>query len=380
MGADIVIKEVLTKADRRIFVDYPNKLYRDDPHFVPAFFGDDMQDWDPAKNPAFEYCEARAFLAYRGNEVVGRIGAILSHKANETWGTKRMRFSQVDFIDDRDVSKALFDTVENWAREKGMNEVHGPLGFCDLDREGMLVEGFDKRSMFITYYNHPYYIDHLTDLGYVKDTDWIEHMIPIGDGSENDANYKRLKRISDAMLRRTGYHKVVVKHRSNIKPYVRKAFELINIAYAPLYGVVELNDRQIEKYVNKFLPLVDPDFCCLIVDDNDDLMGFGVGAPSMAEAMRKCHGHLFPFGWAGVLKSLKKNDALDLFLIAVRPELQKSGVNGIIMEHLYSGCVKNGIKNAETGPQLELNTKVHSQWKMFNIEPQKRRRCFIKQI
>ena len=197
MKNNILIKEVVTKAERRIFVDYPNRLYHDVENFVPAFFGDDMADWDKSKNPAFEYCEARAFLAYRDGEVVGRIGAILSHKANETWGTKRMRFSQVDFIDDREVSAALFETVENWAREKGMTEVHGPLGFCDLDREGMLVEGFDKRSMFVTYYNHPYYIDHLTALGYVKDTDWIEHLIPIGDGSENDKAYVRMKRISD---------------------------------------------------------------------------------------------------------------------------------------------------------------------------------------
>ena len=380
MKNNILIKEVVTKAERRIFVDYPNRLYHDVENFVPAFFGDDMADWDKSKNPAFEYCEARAFLAYRDGEVVGRIGAILSHKANETWGTKRMRFSQVDFIDDRDVSAALFETVENWAREKGMTEVHGPLGFCDLDREGMLVEGFDKRSMFVTYYNHPYYIDHLTALGYVKDTDWIEHLIPIGDGSENDKAYVRMKRISDRILRSTGYRKVNVKSRRDVKPYVRKAFELINIAYAPLYGVVELNERQIDKYVNKFLPLINPDYCCLIINDDDELMGFGVGAPSVAEAMKKSRGRLFPFGWAGVLKALMKNDTLDLFLIAVRPELQKTGLNGVIMEHLYSGCVKNGIRHAETGPQLEYNTKVHHQWKMFNIEPHKRRRCFIKKL
>lgn len=380
MGTDILIKEVMTKAERKSFVDFPNRLYHNEKNFVPAFFGDDMADWDKDKNPAFEYCEARAFLAYRDGEIVGRIGAILSHKANETWGTKRMRFSQVDFIDDREVSKALFDTVEEWARQKGMNEVHGPLGFCDMDREGMLVEGFDKRSMFITYYNYPYYIDHLTELGYVKDTDWIEHLIPIGDAGEDDMIYRHLKRISDRILRSTGYHKVTVKSRRDVKPYVRKAFELINIAYAPLYGVVALNERQINKYVNKFLPLINPDYCCLIVDDNDDLMGFGVGAPSMAEAMKKSRGRLFPFGWTGVLSSLMKNDTLDLFLIAVRPELQKTGLNGVVMEHLYYGCAKNGIKHAETGPQLEYNTKVHHQWKMFNVEPHKRRRCFIKQL
>ena len=337
-----------------------------------------MQDWDPKLNPAFSYCEAKPFLAYRGDEVVGRIGAILSHAANEKWGTNRMRFSQVDFIDDYEVSAALFKAVEDWAREKGCDEVHGPLGFCDMDREGMLVEGFDKRSMFITYYNDPYYIDHMTELGYVKDTDWIEHLLLLGD--ENSATYKRLKRISDTMLRRTGFHKVKIKSRLDCRPYIKKAFELANIAYAPLYGMVPLNDKQVKKYTNKFLPLIDPDLCCLLVDDNDELMGFSVGAPSMARAMQKCRGHLFPMGWPYVLKDLRKNDTLDLFLIAVRPELQGSGINGIIMEHLYTGCIKHGITKAETGPQLETNHKVHSQWKMFGVEPQKRRRCFIKKI
>jgi GNAT superfamily N-acetyltransferase len=289
-----------------------------------------------------------------------------------------MRFSQVDFIDDREVSKALFDTAENWAREKGMEEMHGPLGFCDLDREGMLVEGFDKRSMFITYYNEPYYIDHLTELGYEKDVDWVEDLIPLGD--DYSETYKRLKRISDTMLRRTGFRKVDVSKRSDVKPYVRKAFDLINVAYAHLYGTVELNERQIDKYTNKFLPLIDPDFCCLLVDDKDDLMGFAVAAPSMAEAMKKSRGRLFPTGWIGVLRSLKKNDTLDLFLIAIRPELRGSGVNGILMEHIYKGCIKHGIMVAETGPQLETNTKVQNQWKMFGPAQHKRRRCFKKTL
>ena len=374
----VQIKEVKTKADRRLFVDLPNRLYRDNDNFVPAFYGDDMADWDEKKNPAFEYCEARSWLAYKDDQLVGRIGAILSHASNEKWGTKRMRFSQVDFIDDREVSKALFDTVENWAREKGMEEMHGPLGFCDLDREGMLIDGFDKRSMFITYYNEPYYIDHLEALGYEKDVDWVENLIPLGDYYSE--TYKRLKIISDTMLRRTGFRKVDVSKRSDVKPYVRKAFDLINVAYAHLYGTVELNERQIEKYTNKFLPLIDPDFCCLLIDDKDDLMGFAVGAPSMAEAMKKSRGRLFPTGWIGVLRSLKKNDTLDLFLIAVRPELRGSGVNGILMEHLCKGCIKHGIMVAETGPQLETNTKVQNQWKMFGPALHKRRRCFKKTL
>ena len=175
----VEIREVTTKGELRKFVDYPNQLYRDVPQFVPAFYGDDLADWDREKNPAFDYCEARCFLAYRDGEIVGRIGAILSHRANEKWGTRRMRFSQVDFIDDREVSAALFAAVEDWAREKGCTQVHGPLGFCDMDREGMLVEGFDRRSMFITYYNHPYYNEHLEALGYGKDTDWVENLIHV---------------------------------------------------------------------------------------------------------------------------------------------------------------------------------------------------------
>lgn len=375
----IKIKEVKTKREKEVFIDFPNRFYRNEPNFVPAFFNDDMQDWDK-NNPAMEYCEYKMFLAYKDGQVVGRVGAILSHKANEKWKTNRMRFSQLDFIDDYEVSKALMSAVENWAIQKGCNEIHGPLGFCDMDREGLLIEGFDKRSMFITYYNYPYYAEHLKKLGYVKDTDWIEHLLPVGDGSENDKIYQHLKKISDAMLKKTGFHKVEIRNRKEIKPYIKQVFELVNIAYSPLYGTVELNEKQIEKYTNKFLPLIDPDFCCLLVNDDDELMGFGVGAPSMAEAMKKCRGHIFPLGWINILKSLKKNDTLDLFLIAVRPELQKTGVNGIIMEHVYSGCVKHGIKFAETGPQLETNTKVYHQWKMFNVKPHKRRRCFIKKL
>ena len=378
MNGKIDIIEVKTKKQRHLFVDYVNELYKDSPYFVPAFYGDDMADWDPKKNPAFQYCEAKMFLAYRDGKIVGRIGAILSHRANERWGTKRMRFSQVDFIDDPAVSDALFSAVENWAREKGCDEVHGPLGFCDLDREGMLYEGFDKRSMFITYYNHPYYIDHMERLGYVKDADWFEYLLPIP--REPDDNCRRMERIANSIMKKTGFRKVEVKRRSEYKPYIKKAFELVNEAYAPLYGVVELGQEQIEKYADKFIPLINPDFCCLVVNDKDDLVAFGVMAPSMAEAMRKSRGRLFPFGWIGVLKALKKNDTADMFLIAVRPELQGLGVNAIVMDHMMQSCIRNGIKFAETGPQLEMNEKVRSQWKMFKLEPHKKRRCFIKKI
>jgi len=378
-ASKIEIREVTTKEDLRRFVDYPNILYKDVEQFIPAFYGDDLDDWNPQKNPAFSYCEAKCFLAWRDGEIVGRIGAILSHKANETWGTQRMRFSQVDFIDDREVSAALFAAVEDWARSKGCNQVHGPLGFCDMDREGMLVEGFDERSMFITYYNHPYYNEHLQALGYAKDTDWVENLIEIPSADSESA--QKLRKLSEWLLKRGGYHKADITRRSQITPkHIEQVFQLVNKAYAPLYGVVLLSDEQIKKYAQKFLPMVTPDFLCLVLNAQEELVAFGVCVPSMAEALRRCRGRLFPTGWIHVLRSMKKNDTIDLLLIAVDPQLQGTGLNAIVMDHLLQGAQKMGIAYAETGPTLETNDKVQSQWKFFERRQHKRRRCYIKNL
>ena len=239
----IIIKEVKTQKDRRRFVNFPNQLYKNEPNYVPGFFEDDVDDWNPKKNPAFEYCEAKCFLAFEDNKIVGRIGAILSHRANEKWNNNRMRFSQVDFVDDPRVSKALFDAVEAWAREKGCDQVHGPLGFCDLDREGMLIEGFDRQSMFITYYNAPYYKEHLERLGYGKSTDWIEFRINVPTPDSREA--QMIARVAARNERQGKYHVADLKHRRDYKPYVKQVFQLVNEAYAPLYGTVDLSSKQI---------------------------------------------------------------------------------------------------------------------------------------
>jgi len=378
-STNVEVREVTTKEELYRFVNYPNVLYRDIEQFVPSFFGDDLDDWDRKKNPAFSYCDAKCFLALRDGEIIGRIGAILSHKANQTWNARRMRFTQVDFIDDRKVSAALFDAVESWARSMGCTQVHGPLGFCDMDREGMLVEGFDCRSMFVTYYNHPYYNDHLAALGYGKDTDWVENLIEIPPAE--DENIQKLRKLSQWLLNRGNYHKANITHKNQITPqHIEQVFQLVNRAYAPLYGVVELTEEQIKKYARKFLPLINPDFLCMVFDTEEKLVAFGVCAPSMAEALKRCRGRLFPTGWLGVLRSLKRNDTIDLLLIAVEPELQGSGLNAIVMDHLLQGCHKMGIAYAETGPTLETNTKVQSQWKFFPHRQHKRRRCYIKDL
>lgn len=378
-NSKVEIREVTSKAALRRFVNYPNVLYKDVEQFVPAFYSDDLDDWNPKKNPAFAYCEAKCFLAYRDGKIVGRIGAILSHRANETWNTKRMRFSQVDFIDDREVSAALFGAVEDWAREKGMNQVHGPLGFCDLDREGMLVEGFDCRSMFITYYNHPYYLDHLTTLGYIKDTDWVENLITLPPRDSETA--QKLSRLSEWVLKRKKLHKAPITRRNQVTvKHIEQVFQLVNKAYAPLYGVVELTENQIRKYARKFLPLVDPRLLSLVMDEQENLVAFGVCVPSMAEALKRCRGRLFPTGWIGILKSMQKNDTLDMLLIAVDPDLQGTGINAVVMDHILEGAAKLGMVYAETGPTLETNDKVQSQWKFFEHRQHKRRRCFMKNL
>ncbi len=374
----VEIKLVKTKNDLRKFVDFPNKLYKNNKFFVPAFYGDDLDDWDKKKNPAFEYCDAECYLAYKDNKLVGRIGVIISHAANKKFNTKRCRFTQVDFIDDYEVSSALFETAEKYAIEHGCDEMHGPLGFCDMDREGMLVEGYDIRSMFITYYNHPYYIEHLEKLGYIKDVDWIEFKIYKPDADSKEAI--RFKRISDRIMQRNNYHIAEIKHRKDYKPYIKKVFNLANEAYAPLYAMVPLNERQVDKYATKFIPLINPDYACFLMDENEEMVALGVCAPSMASAMQKCRGRLFPFGWIWVLRSLSKNNALDMFLVAVKPELQGKGLNAVILNHLINNSNRTGIEYAETGPMLETNAKVLAQWETFKKERHKRRRCFIKKL
>ncbi len=374
----VTVTEVLTKKDSRLFTGLTYKMYKDVTPYVPSFYGDDLDDWDESKNPAFSYCEAKRWLAWKDGKPVGRIGAILSHKSNDKWGTNRMRFSQMDFIDDPEVSAALFGAVEQWAREKGCTQVHGPLGFTDMDREGMLVEGFDKRNMFITYYNHPYYNDHMERLGYRKDVDWVEYKIyaPAPDSPQA----VKLHRIAEHVKRSRGLHIAKVKTRFHLKPLVGKVFALANEAYAPLYGMVELTDEQIARYANKFIPLLDPRYTCFVLDEQDELVAFGISAPSLANAMKKARGRMLPFGWVHLLKGLIKSDALDMFLIAVKPQLQGAGINAIILDHLIQGAHKGGIRYAETGPQLETNAKILAQWKLFDKELHKRRRCYIKDI
>lgn len=273
----VEIVEVKTRKQLKEFIKFPFKLYKDNPYWVPPLILDDLNTLDSRKNPAFEYCDAKYWLAYKNGELVGRIAGIQNHAYVKKWGNKYTRFGWVDFIDDPEVSEALFKTVENYARENGMEAVHGPLGFCDMDHQGLLVEGFDEMGTIITYYHHPYYKEHLERLGYVKDVDWLEYEIMVPESSE----IERINRIATRSFEKYGLRMLDLKNKKEIKPYAREVFDIINVAYDDLYGYVTLTDKQIQGYIDMYFSYVNPDYICLIVDKNDRLVGFGVVIPSL---------------------------------------------------------------------------------------------------
>lgn len=372
----VEIKEVKSRKDKRIFAEFPTKLYKNVWQAIPDLISDEINNFNPKKNPAYEYCEARQFLAYKDGKCVGRIAGIISHAANEKWGTKRIRFSRVDFIDDYEVSEALFAAVEDWGRSRGLTEIHGPIGFCDLDQEGMLVEGFEKEGMFITIYNFPYYVDHLQRLGYGKDIDWIEYRISLP--KEPD---QRMNQLAEAVLNRYHIRLVELKSRKEIKPIIPQVLNLLNICYSNLYGTVELSQTQIEKYVSQFILLINPEYVKLLYDENQELVGFGVAMPSLNKAIKKCKARLFPFGWYHILRApFAKAEVLDLLLVGVTPRMQNKGLTAILINSMTESARKNGIQYAETGPELEANHQVQALWKFFETEQHKRRRCFIKSL
>jgi hypothetical protein len=369
------IKEVKTKTDLKKFIKFPHKLYSKSPYWVPPLFFDEMSTLNKDKNPAFEYCEAKYWLAYRDGEIVGRIAGILNNRYVEKWGKKDARFSWVDFIDDEEVSRLLFKTVEDWAKSKGMEAVQGPLGFCDLDREGMLIEGFNELGMMITNYNYPYYPQHLEKMGYRKETDWVEYEIKVPDSIP-----EKVERINQAVLKRLNLRILDAKKPKDLLPYAHGVFELINDAYKDLFGVVTLTDRQMETYVKQYFGFVNVDYVRFILDENNKLVAFGIAMPSLSKALKKCGGNILPFGFINLLRALKKNDRVDLYLVAVKPELQSKGINAMLMTEINKTAIKNKIKVAETGPELETNTKIQALWKHYETRQHKKRRCFVKEL
>lgn len=373
----VEIREVKSRSDLKTFIRYPHALYKGDANYVPLLDMDEMGQFDPKKNPAYAFCETKCFLAYKDGKVCGRIAAILNKSYNEITGKKYMRFSRPDFIDDPEVAAALIGAVERYAVEKGMDLVHGPMGFCDLDREGMLVEGFDLLSLYVTYYNYPYYPVRMAELGYIKDADYVELEIFTPKKAE-DA--ERMFRISGYVMKKLGLTLVPINKMNDIKPYIKGVFDLINEAYKHLYGYVRITDEIRDNFVKQFFSLLRPEFLKIVTDPSGEVVAVAISAPNISNACQKAKGRLFPLGFLHVLHDLKHIDTIDLYLIAVKPDLQGKGVNAILLAEMVKSALKLGVTKANATPELEYNTKVQDQWKNFDAHYVRRRRIFLKDL
>lgn len=366
-----------TRRQLREYVKFGIDLYKGNDFFVPPLIFDEVATLSPDKNPAFEMCEARSFMAMRDGRPVGRITAIINRLVNERTGRREARFGFTDFIDDNEVVDRLFGAAEDWARSRGMTEIIGPMGFSDMDHEGMLIDGFDEMGTMATIYNYPYYPAQVERIGYVKDTDWVEYRMTVP--AEVPSKYSRI-----AAIVKEKYGLRVVKYTSRKRlaaDYGEKLFRLINEAYDGLYGYSPLSDKQIDYYIDQYLSMLRLDCVAVIVDKAGELVGVGISVPSMSRALRAAGGKLLPFGWYHLLRGIYgRNDVVDLLLVAVKPEYQNKGVNALLFSDLIPVYIKNGFKYAESNLELEDNASVQKQWEYFERRLHRRRRAYRKKL
>ena len=374
----IEIKEIKpTRKEIKKFSMFSTNMYKDNKYYVPDLLMDNLDTFNPAKNPASEFCDSKLFMAYRDGKAVGRVAGIINRVVNEKCNEKNVRFGFIDFVDDEEVSSALMAAVEDWGRSQGMDHIVGPLGFTDMDPEGMLIEGFDQVSTMATIYNHPYYQQHIEKLGFERETDWVEFKIVVP-----DVIPEKMVRICEIVKKKYNVRNIKYTNaKALVKDYGQAIFQLINEAYSQLYGYSPLTPRQIDHYINMYLPVLRLENVSLIVDADNTLIGVGIAMPSMSKALQRSRGKLFPFGWYHLLKGLKgKNDVVDLLLVAIKPEYQSKGVNSLLFNDLIPCFRKNGYKYAESNPELDDNQRVQLQWQYFETTQHKRRRAYKKAL
>lgn len=380
--SSIQIKRVETKKDLKRFIEFHYDLYKGNPYDVPNLYSDEVKTLSKNKNAAFDFCEAEYYLALKEGKIVGRVAAIINHKANEKWKKKDVRFGWIDFIDDIEVSRALFEAVEEYGRKKGMDDIVGPLGFTDMDPEGMLTWGFDKLGTMATIYNYEYYPQHMEELGgWEKDNDYVEYYLVVPEKSP-----EKYTKIAEMVEKRYNLHvRKLTKKDIFQGGYGKKLFDLINLTYSDLYGFSELTDRQIDQYVKMYFPLADLDLVTVIEDGNKDnqLAGLGITIPSLSHALQKCRrGRLFPFGWWHLLRAIKfhKTDGVDLLLMGFLPEYRSKGANALLFADLIPRYVNYGFKWGETQVEMESNEGVQSQWGPLDPINHKKRRCYRRSL
>ena len=382
--ANIAVSQITSSKEMRAFVRFNYELYKDCPQAVPDLLEDTLETFDPRRNPAFRFCEAAFFLARKDGRIVGRVAAIINTRANTRWERQDVRFGWIDFIDDIEVSRALLEAVEQWGRQRGMTRIVGPLGFTDLDPEGMLTEGYDQLSTLCSIYNYPYYPQHIAKLGFEKEVGWVERKVFIPRG-EHEANKAKYFRIAQMVEQRYGFRLRHFRNKREIKKggYVKKMLDVVNRAYVDLYGFSQLDDQQKEWYASRFLMLLDRRFLSVVENAEGEIIGIGVCMPSLSRAVQKAKAKLFPFGWWHIVSELyfkRKHQILDMLLVGVLPEYQEKGANALFFADMIPGGISGGYEWAETNPQLEDNLAGQMQWKNLDCCIHKRRAVFAKKL
>ncbi len=371
------IHEITSVKELKAFADFPNKLYKDNPYYVPGLLSDDLNTFNWEKNPAFEYCSAKYWFAMDGKKIVGRVAGIINYRYIMKWGNKFGRFGFIDFIEDYEVARLLLKTVEDWLISEGMEGMQGPLGFCDFDPEGMLVDGFDEESTLTTIYNHPYYPEYMERFGLSKDVDWFEYRMTV------DTLPKTLEDIAKRVEER---YKLRVFQPKNMKElrnkYGKEIFKLLNETYENLYCVVPLSEKQIDAFIDQYMGLLTHDYVRVIVNENDELISFGIGMPNLDKILKASNGRLTPISAIRMVKALKSKhpDVIDLLLIATREDYQKKGVNALLLCEVYNFAKSAGVDHLNLNPQLESNIKVRHSFKYFDVVHNKTRRSYFKAI
>ncbi|MDE6453195.1 MAG: N-acetyltransferase [Muribaculaceae bacterium] len=367
-----------TRRELLRYIHFANELYRGNGCYVPPLVADELATLDPRRNPAAEVCDSQSFMAMRGGKPAGRITAIINHDANRRYNEKTMRFGFVDFADDAEVVDALFAAAAEWGRERGCTSMVGPMGFTDMDHEGMLIEGFDEPGTMATIYNYAYYPAHMERMGFKKEVDWVEYRITVPDAVPD-----KMLRIADIVRRKYGLRSAEIKSRKYLKEkYGRAFFHLINEAYADLYGFTPLTDRMIDHYVDSYLSVLRLDDLSIIVDADGALVAAGIAMPSLTRALQRSGGKLFPTGWWHLLRAVqgKGVDVVDLMLVAVRKDMQGKGVNSLVFCELIPRFIAHGYREAESNLELEGNESVQRQWEYFERRQHRRRRAWRKDI
>lgn len=356
------------------FILFPFDLYKNDKNWVPPLIFDEWNTFDRRKNPSFEFCEAAYFLAFRGDKVVGRVAAIINHKANEKWNDKKTRFGWIAFEDNPEVSKALLAAAEQWGAAKGMKGIHGPLGFTDFDPEGMLVGGFENEPAITSAYNFPYAPRHMEMHGFRKSVDWVQYKF-----NASQSIPEKMQRISKLIGEKYKVKVNVPKTKKEIRQYLPGFFSGLNNAFKDLYGFTELNERQINYYTNAYFSFARPELLCFLTDEDEQVVGFGIILPSLSKAFKKAKGRLFPFGFIHILRALKKYDTVDLYFNGVVPEWQNKGIHSLYYVAMNEAFIRSGVKTAISTGQLETNVNAVGVWDNYEKEPYFRTRCFIKE-